>query len=58
MLDIRNGKSCASQKRAGLSENPDVFTGSPPPNRGTCGISPVGAENPPVRIGTLQVTRY
>jgi hypothetical protein len=38
-------------ERAGISENPHVFTGSPPLNGGNCGISPVGAENSPTRIG-------
>jgi len=30
----------------GTSGSPDLFKVSPPPARGACGISPVGAENP------------
>jgi copper chaperone CopZ len=47
------GQDLRQSERAGIPENTDVFSGSPPLDRGTCGISPVGAENPPVGIEHL-----
>ena len=43
----------APARKASIAENTDVFTGSPPPDSGTRGISLVGAENSPVRLHSL-----
>jgi hypothetical protein len=53
ILATLKGKTCASQKKGGSQENTDIFTGSPTPGRGTCGISPVGAENSTVLFHSL-----
>ena len=56
MLAIPKGKCCASQKER---ESQKTLTFSPTRHRwteGTCGISPVGAENSPTWIGTLSAT--
>ena len=56
MLTTLTGKSYASLNNGRWLVNPRIFDGLHWPDRGTCGISPVGAENPPVRIGTLPPT--
>ena len=50
ILATPNGKTRTNQQRQGIFENADVFTRLPPPDRGICGILPVGAENSPVRL--------
>ena len=52
MLATPKGKSCASQKGADLRK-PWRFQGLAAAGRGTCGISPVGAENSPVPLDGL-----
>ena len=54
ILATDKGKSCASQKRRGNSRNSDLLKVSRPPDRRTCGISPVSAENPAGPAGRVQ----
>jgi hypothetical protein len=54
MLATHKGKSCASRKDRDLRKFRPFQGLSPPPARRTCGISPVGAENPPAPLLCLE----
>ena len=44
------GQGLRQPEKVGISKSAQVFSGSLPPDRGSCGISPGGAENSPVRF--------
>ena len=57
MLATQEGKSCAGQNGQTRQENLTFSRVSPSPDERARGISPAGAENPPVRTGSVATPR-
>jgi hypothetical protein len=47
---LPQGQELRQPEMARISGNPGVFQGLSAAGQGTCGISPVSAENPPMRF--------